>query len=1436
MIFQPIPALQLDMRAESQIESFLKKERQQDGTRSETRSTGGGLLSSKDAFPTIQILNVPKTTLKRAVLDFYVRGKAVKAIGQSPRAKRAKTLCCMHAIRLIDHFSLDGADSSTAPLPLEEEAPAWNAASSSSSRSMPSSVIRNSFTKASDDTPPQPNAYKRWEDYVADSELYVKRQEEKKRNEAYAKLRIPLTGNMLVDRATTLTEKERSTNRLALQQLNNQIRGATKEMNVVQVMRRVFVSTLLLDSSTNLSAIGVADTPKEAKQRTAMHALNILKLVKEQRQGSRAANTKGGSSSTFEGSGSCVSSKALSTSLTPRYGKMLDFFTLLCGVTPSSKYAREGKCYTCQMELDGIKCTGRGINRFEAERNAVETALTEMELYDERLHAINSLIARYPNMQPQTIPTVTLPESLRNEIHSFLQQCRRELHLPEETIQTIHPTPPTSSSTTDTTTSNHASPVVSDVGETIVDLETRTTLAALEATAPTPTSEDDDNSSYSALLRSRLRALRTDAVYLAQFHPRRSSLPIAAAESHLHAALASHRAVVVCGGTGCGKTTQVPQFLLDAAINAGAGGNCRVVVTQPRRLSACGVAARIAAERRDRIGGAVGYAVRLDSRPGRHITLCTTGVLLQLLVGAPTLNTVSHLVIDEVHERDVNCDVLLALVRQIMQHGNPNLRVVLMSATMQSERFAAYFGNVPVINVEGTTYPVKERYLEDIVQLLHQSSMGNYYSPMFDVLNNNNNNNKMSHFRRGRNTNNYGNSGFRSKTQLLTTPLKTDYSLIARLIELSVSIDLQNEVSGKSILVFLPGWKELIAAKQALENISTNRCYHIILLHSSVDAAKQRECFEPAPEGYIKVVFATNIAESGITIDDAAVVIDTGLIKQTTWVSGDSNAFYKTHSSSFATHLTLQYASRANCTQRKGRAGRTQGGVCYRLFTREIWDALPSFQEAEIHRVPLTQVLLKLLSLGYNKPKETLGTFIEPPSVRNVEASMHQLQSLGAVTKSEELTPLGLYLSRLPCDPPIGKMIMMGVVLRCLDSALTMAATADVSPFLSNRELSFEVRQSRHILAMGSQSDHISVLNAYNAFCARRGDANFARENYLHIGNLRLISRYKQQYREILRRSGFIRDDELLNSSDVTGIVDDDDDDGFLAGDENFKEQLHVDSGPLSSDASDVTLVKACLCAALFPNVAVLDPAPLLQGNGKAKKLIMRTATRASISPSKDSACRRLGPPRTHGVLTAQEFFDQETHRHEDGNSNTSGPFTPSMLYMYQNVFGVRESREEFLTQVSSVSLWALLLFGVGEADMQFDPLLGLCVVGGWIGIKIDADSFAALQALRTTLHAVVWRKYKHPNDDKNNKALEVLRGLCKAVLKSPPNDKEQYINRLVDTGHIVSPIKMESLTNKPSDNDMDDDDDLGDDTDYDDNIDTDPLAGKSEKKRRGFA
>ncbi|KAH8607457.1 Double stranded RNA binding motifDEAD DEAH box helicase Helicase conserved C terminal domain [Trypanosoma vivax] len=1327
--FVAVPLSQVDTRAELQLESFLRRQLNEEHGSQTAAPAASGLF---------KIQNIPRSTLKRATLEFQVGGRNVRAIGESKRTKRARALCCMHAVRLIDHFSLDGSTNEAAPLPLTDELtlPRQNEVSEGRNG-------RNFASSSQVPSPPHEDNPNSWIQYVRECEQYIQQKQSQQRNESYSQLCVPPSGNPLVDRAAATVQQEKCADHLALQKLNNVIRDATKAISIVRTPQRTFVATLLLDSATQTSATGVARNLKEAKQRCAMHALRILDLIKEQ----RGLGSNLGTCATA-GSGSCTSTDVVSMGLAPRYAKLFEFFTLLCGATFDLNFVKRNARYTCELKAGNFECTGHGINRFEAERTAIESALSEMELYDERLQAINSLIVRHPRLRPRCIPTAKLPEELREHIRTLVQRSTAGLELHGDAVS--------------------VSGEENDTLEGLVDRETRSTIRALEEAACDET--------YARQMRNQLCALRADPRYLELYHGRRSSLAITSVMPHILAGLGRNRVIVVCGTTGCGKTTQVPQHILDSEIMAGRGDSCCVLVTQPRRLTAFSVAERIASERLTEVGGDVGYAVRLDARPGRHITLCTTGVLLQMLAGMPSLDAVSHLVIDEVHERDINCDVLLALVKDLLESGrNPRLKVVLMSATMQSDMFSRYFDKAPVVKVDGAAYPVEVRYLNDIANFMHNHPWARgtaYGSTMFRYLE--------TEIGRNRCGATDGAAGFKSDTSLLGRPPKTDYGLVAQLISISVAVDLKNDAVGKSILVFLPGWKELVATKQAVENLPEGQRYHIILLHSSVDGAKQRECFAPAPLGKVKVVLATNIAESGITIDDAAVVIDTGLIKQSAWVSNHCSGRYgvehqakdswTSSSTAYATQLSLQYASRANCTQRKGRAGRTQGGVCYRLFPREVWSVLPLHQEAEIHRVPLTQVLLKLLALGHSKPKDKLKTFIEPPAEQNVESSMRQLQSLGAVAADERLTPLGLYLSRLPCEPTVAKMIMMGAVLRCLDSTLTMAATGDISPFISNREVTFEVRQKRHALAMESQSDHISMLNAYNAFCACRGDVCFARENLLSVTNMKLISRYKQQYRDVLRRSGFIGDGDSIPPAPSEGVAE-------SAG---MAPVLYVDTGRLSEDSMDVTLVKACLCAALFPNVAVVDPYPLIQEQSgvKKKQLVMRTSTHEAISPSKDSACRRAGPPRAHGTLTSQELF----------NTAENAVTTPSMLYIYQGVFSLKESREHFLTQVTSVSLWALLLFGVGEADMKFDRLLSLCIVGDWIGIRMDAESYDALVALRAALHACVWRKYKQPDDPINNQTLEELRCICKTILKSPPNDKEQHMNTLIDTGSILSP------------------------------------------------
>lgn len=1556
------------------------------------RANPGCVLSLSEP----QLFNVPHSTLKRSVLRLRLPGvqQEVLAIGQSTKAKLSRTLCFMHAEQLLDFFASEdvSVQVNAAPPP-------------SSLTTLPPPPLEEKKVEAAM-TVPKERDFHSWDEYVDASERYVQDTAAKAQAEALAQEQIPRSGHPVADRAAELLRRNRRQycHPQALQELNESLRDGTQLMRTAHLASKVFVATLQLDPKTGLTATGVAKNSKDARRECAAHALCILKLLQHDAEGrpqdaplAAAATVRGkklaGPGGQMERSNKAskggkkgannasanddeadaatrpgAALDAVLQQLQPSHGKLLRFFRLLFGkdeLAPTMTFtrAKADNCstvYRCQLTMGDIVCTGTGVNRFEAERSAMDNGVTELLLYDARLQAVQTFIDAFPSIAPESIPSAALPCGL-------VERLRQQLR-PVTQRQLAH-----------SQAKRAAEPVTEEGSSKSLNREEQALLRLSErAFAADPL--------YSARMQEALRALHQHPAYLADFHPRRSTLAMAQVRLRVLDAVQHHRVTVVCGTTGCGKTTQVPQYILDHEIEQGRGGSCNILVTQPRRLSSFSVADRIAHERLSVVGKDVGYAVRLDARPGRHITVCTTGVLLQIFSTHPELEHVSHLIIDEVHERDINCDVILALVKQLLTR-NPRLRVVLMSATMQSDMFAKYFGeDTPVIQVEGAVYPVSVRYLEDIAA---EAATAGFYSPNFDVV-------PLEQSQGGeKEKNTDGASAAKQRTNtatsprvLLRKPPKTDYNLIAYLVHRAVQVDLLNQTAGKSILVFLPGWKEMVSAKAAIEQYhgpfaatSPSVRFHLILLHSTVDSAKQRECFVPAPPGMVKVVLATNIAESGITIDDAAVVIDTGLIKTTTWAgrpgaagslatrsptslsslfvpldqltrtpvngaaggssSGSAGAAptaatAATPTPVFSTQLKLEYASQANGTQRKGRAGRTQGGVCYRLYTKDMWDALPAFPEADIHRVPLTQVLLKLLSLGYDHPKETLQTFLEPPSLTNVAVSMQLLRDIGAVDEAERLTPLGEYLAKLPCDPRIGKMIIMGAVLRCLDSVLTVAACVDVSPYVTSREQAAAARKKRYLLARGSQSDHVSFLNAFNAYCANGESDAFAHFNLLHPGNLHIISKYKAQYRDILVQAGLISEQDVYSTAGRSGfhvpdsvegdevdLIDDDDDDkdALLLSDGNEADtlavcsnaatarrgegatpittaanatdsmqrpyigELCVDTSALSQYSFDVALVKACVCAALFPNVAVLRPPPstgtLLQRRRRAEKVELRTKHFTSIKPSKDSACRRVGGPRDQGIPSRTELLD-ELHKGKNRYSNTdagaaltigsgSSPSTPSapvpaLFYMFQDVFGVKEARQEFLTTLSSVSLWALLLFGASESTTQYFPDLSLCVIDGWVAVQLDKSTYYFITELRQALYTCLHGKYHHPKDELNNTALRAVTDMCQAVLKAPvlaigaaAADKQAgaaadaasaakaeaeaaaatQASRLVDTGSIVDPlalVRRDGYGNAAADASALSDLASGEDDDDDDDGASPEYGGEDKEDEEGFA
>uniref|UniRef100_A0A3P8S1Q8 ATP-dependent RNA helicase DHX30 n=1 Tax=Amphiprion percula TaxID=161767 RepID=A0A3P8S1Q8_AMPPE len=490
-------------------------------------------------------------------------------------------------------------------------------------------------------------------------------------------------------------------------------------------------------------------------------------------------------------------------------------------------------------------------------------------------------------------------------------------------------------------------------------------------------------------------------------------LPVDAHRQRVTSAVRSSRVVVIAGETGCGKTTRIPRFLLEEHVRGGNGAECNILVTQPRRISAVSVAHRIAQEMGPALKHSVGYQVRLENRPpeysGGAMLFLTVGVLLRKLQSNPTLKGISHVVVDEVHERDVNTDLLLALLRTSLSE-NPDLRVVLMSATGDNQRLAQYFGGCPIVKVPGFMHPVRDRYLEDVLREMGRPA------PVQD--------------RGGKDE---------------ATP---DLDLVADVIE---HIDRHGEPG--AVLCFLPGWQDIRIVQEKLEGkpYFSSGSQMIVPLHSSLSVADQQTVFQRPQVGQRKIVLATNIAETSITIDDIVHVVDAGTHKE-------QNYDPRTKVSC----LDTVWISRSNVTQRKGRAGRCQPGQSYHLFPRQQLESMTPFPIPEILRTPLESLVVQAkIHSPHCKAVDFLSQVLDSPDQEAVRDAVRNLQDIGVLDKTETLTPLGERVACMSCDPRLGKVLVLSAMFRCVLPMLSVAACLTRDPFhnsLQNRALVNKVR------------------------------------------------------------------------------------------------------------------------------------------------------------------------------------------------------------------------------------------------------------------------------------------------------------------------------------------------------------------------------------------
>lgn len=512
------------------------------------------------------------------------------------------------------------------------------------------------------------------------------------------------------------------------------------------------------------------------------------------------------------------------------------------------------------------------------------------------------------------------------------------------------------------------------------------------------------------------------------------------------------------GETGCGKSTQTPQFILDQYFNKLLEIQAKksrdkidaiqIICTQPRRLSAIGVAERVAAERCERIGNIVGYQIRLENKISKatRLTFCTTGILLRRLQSDPMLQTVSHIIIDEVHERSEESDFLLLILKDLLKKRK-DLRVILMSATLNAKLFSDYFGNVPVLEIPGRTFPVEQLFLEDILeksgyilepdsqfcrrlnkneekQLVEELEYADVQAlnaaPSKSIRDENLNISEIySRYRE------YSRSV--CKSLFLMDPMRINTELIETVLRYIVDIDQSKWPNEGSILVFLPGLAEIQLVNDTLNDSSvfSPRAgkFIIVPLHSTLSNEEQAMVFRKAPTGKRKIVLSTNIAQTSVTIEDCVFVVDLGLQKEKRF---DANRNMES--------LDLVFESRADALQRKGRAGRLRPGICIYLFTgHRFHNHFLAQPVPEIQRVPLEQLLLRIKTLSIfadTQIDQVISRIMEPPNDESVLSAIKRLEDVGAFDSDNNLTALGEILATLPVDVRIGKLMLFGAIFQ----------------------------------------------------------------------------------------------------------------------------------------------------------------------------------------------------------------------------------------------------------------------------------------------------------------------------------------------------------------------------------------------------------------------
>ncbi|XP_039300236.1 ATP-dependent DNA/RNA helicase DHX36-like [Nilaparvata lugens] len=544
----------------------------------------------------------------------------------------------------------------------------------------------------------------------------------------------------------------------------------------------------------------------------------------------------------------------------------------------------------------------------------------------------------------------------------------------------------------------------------------------------------------------------------------------------------------------------------------------------------------------------------------------------------PELQGISHLLMDEIHERDVTSDFFMAVMKELTTRRN--IKVVLMSATMNSHMFSAYFNNCPMLEIPGSMFPVKVHFLEDILSVIKpnssvvQSQRSTGMGRRGATLGRSNNNfhakktdyaiMMKQYLERLNRTKEYPNNVVQQLTDF-----KVEFLNVENVFNLINHICFEKRQPG-AILVFLPGWDSISNLYNMLDECGRfpEDEFLIIALHSSTSIQHQQLAFQTPKPGVRKIVIATNIAETSITIDDIVFVIDCGLCKV--------NRFDATKK---ITTLDTEFISKASLLQRRGRAGRLQEGECYHFITKVRDQRLQLEPDPEIRRSRIEDIIIKCKLLPLGKTQDFLQKLLNPPPVANIRVAIETLIEAQVLDIDENLTPLGNLIAFLPVDHFLAKMIILGVFFRCLDPILSIAASLSLKdPFVLQPKLKKELELKKLELDQKRYSDHLligTVMRLWEEAVGDNRSEEFCKENFVSEATLEFLGAIKQQLADCLHEMKFIPSGNFLNYTD---------------------QNLNVNS-------YNVAVLRAVVCAALYPNVANVKSELIMMNNQQVPAL-----------------------------------------------------------------------------------------------------------------------------------------------------------------------------------------------------------------------------------------